>query len=201
MGLNPKSGVSIIFSALCWKDIDALNPPCKEYTKLVWVRSEAATNKSSYNTHVKGRAIAHAVSRWLPNAAVRLRARVWSCGICGRQSGAGAGFLRVLRFPLPIFSPPISPQSPSSIIWGLAAVPSGLSLTHGKNKSQVHRSTVPRWAGGWGLAEVCLPILLATRGRNTPNYKQDLMRTHVTNHLVLDSNHICWKVLCWHVTR
>jgi hypothetical protein len=51
------------------------------------------------------------------------------------QSGAGAGFLRVLRFPLPIFIPPIAPQSPSSIIWCwynrpvAAAVPSGLSLT------------------------------------------------------------------------
>jgi hypothetical protein len=40
-----------------------------------------------------------------------------SCGICGRLSGTGAGFLRVLRFPLPIRIPPISPQS-SSIIWG-----------------------------------------------------------------------------------
>jgi hypothetical protein len=36
---------------------------------------------------------------------------------------------------LPIFIPPIAPQSPSSIIWGwynrpvVAAVPSGLSLT------------------------------------------------------------------------
>jgi hypothetical protein len=27
---------------------------------------------------------------------------------CGGQSGAGAGFLRVLRFPLPIFIPPIA---------------------------------------------------------------------------------------------
>jgi hypothetical protein len=82
-----------------------------------------------------GRAIAQAVSRWLSTAAARVRDRVWSCGICGGQSGAGAGFLRVLRFPLPIFIPLISPQSPSSIIWGwynrpvVAAVPSGLSLT------------------------------------------------------------------------
>jgi hypothetical protein len=43
-------------------------------------------------------------------------------------------FLQVLRFPLPIFIPPITPQS-SSIIRGwynrpvVAAVPSGLSLT------------------------------------------------------------------------
>jgi hypothetical protein len=46
-----------------------------------------------------GRAIAQAVSSWLPTAVARVRARVWSSGICGEQSGAGAGFLRVLRFP------------------------------------------------------------------------------------------------------
>jgi hypothetical protein len=85
---------------------------------------------SGYNTYITGM-----ISRWLPTAAARVRARVWSCGSCGRQSGAGAGFLRVLWFPLPIFIPPISPQSPLYIIWGwynrpvLAAVPSGLSLT------------------------------------------------------------------------
>jgi hypothetical protein len=59
---------------------------------------------------MKGRAIAQAVSRWLPTATARVRARVLSSGICGGQSGAGAGFLRVLRFPLPIFIPPISPS-------------------------------------------------------------------------------------------
>jgi hypothetical protein len=63
-----------------------------------------------------GRAIAQAVSRWLPTAAARVRAPVWSCRICGGQSGAGAGFLRVLRFSLLIFIPPVAPQSPSSII-------------------------------------------------------------------------------------
>jgi hypothetical protein len=62
---------------------------------------------------MSGRAIAQAVSRWLPTAAARVRARVWSSGICGGQSGGGAGFLRVLRFPLPIF---ILPNSPSSSI-------------------------------------------------------------------------------------
>jgi hypothetical protein len=58
-----------------------------------------------------GRAIAEAVSRWLPTAAARVRARIWTSGICGGQSGAGVGFLRVLRFPLPIFIPPNSPSS------------------------------------------------------------------------------------------
>jgi hypothetical protein len=44
-----------------------------------------------------GRAVAQAVSRWLPTAAARVRARA-ACGICGGQSGSGSGFLRVLRF-------------------------------------------------------------------------------------------------------
>jgi hypothetical protein len=82
-----------------------------------------------------GRAIAQAVSHWLPTVAARVRARVRSCGIYGGQSGTGAGFLQVVRFPLPILIPPVVPQSPSSVIWGwynrpvVAAVPSGLSLT------------------------------------------------------------------------
>jgi hypothetical protein len=78
------------------------------------------------------RAIAQVVSRWLPKAAARVRARFWSSGIRGRQSGAGAGFLRVLRFPLPIFIPPNSPssQSPgaSTIGYSVADVPSEPSM-------------------------------------------------------------------------
>jgi hypothetical protein len=50
----------------------------------------------------------------LPTAAARVRARFWASGICGGQSGAGAGFLRVLWFPLPIFIPPNSPSSQHS---------------------------------------------------------------------------------------
>jgi hypothetical protein len=61
----------------------------------------------------EGRAIAQAVSRWLLTVAARVRAQVRPCGICGGQSGIVADFLRVLRFPLPIFIPPIAPQSPS----------------------------------------------------------------------------------------
>jgi hypothetical protein len=45
----------------------------------------------------EGRAIAEAVSSWLPTAAARVQSRVWSSGICGGPSGVGAGFLRVLR--------------------------------------------------------------------------------------------------------
>jgi hypothetical protein len=55
-----------------------------------------------------GRAIAEAVSCWLPTTVAWVRARVWQSG----QSGVGAGFLEVLRFHLP--KPSIPPTSPSS---------------------------------------------------------------------------------------
>jgi hypothetical protein len=66
----------------------------------------------------RGRAIAQVVTRRLPTAAARVRAGDRSCGICGGQSGTWAGFLRLLRFPLLICTPPIAPRPSSSIIWG-----------------------------------------------------------------------------------
>jgi hypothetical protein len=79
-----------------------------------------------------GRALAQAVSRRLPTAAARVLLRA-ACGVCGGQSGTGAGFLRVLRFPLPIIIPPISPLSLSpgagTIGQLVAAVRSGPNWT------------------------------------------------------------------------
>jgi hypothetical protein len=61
-----------------------------------------------------GRAIAQAVSRQLPTAAAWVRARFKSRGICDGHSGTGAGFLLVLRVPLPNLIPPIAQQSLSA---------------------------------------------------------------------------------------
>jgi hypothetical protein len=54
--------------------------------------------------------LAQAVSHWLLTVAARVRVRT-VCGVCGGQSGTGAGFLLVLRFPLPIIIPQNSPSS------------------------------------------------------------------------------------------
>jgi hypothetical protein len=109
---------------------------CKEQTfKLITAVSLLFMFSFDVCNFCAGRAIAQAVSRRLPTVAARIRAQFRSCEISGGQSGVEAGFLRVLRFPLPIFIPPTAPQSPSPIIWGwynrpiVTAVLSGLGLT------------------------------------------------------------------------
>jgi hypothetical protein len=88
---------------------------CAEILKLVKERYSSTGKMEAQRfseTYLNlGRAIAQSVNRQLPTAAARVRGRVKSRGIYGGQSGTGAGFLRVLRFPLPIRIPPIAPQS------------------------------------------------------------------------------------------
>jgi hypothetical protein len=104
----------------------------------------------------RGRAIAKAVSRRLPIASAQVRAQVRSCGICGGQSGTGAGFLRVLRFPLSIIIPPTAPHSSSgagTIGQLVANVQSGLILTppqETKKKTKLY---------------ACLPVTVAERSK------------------------------------
>jgi hypothetical protein len=94
---------------------------------------------------MEGHAIAQAVSCWLPTAAVRVRSQVCSNGICGEQSSAGVGFLRVLWFPLPIFIPPNSPSSQSPEADNnrpvVADVPSGPNMNTWWNKLQMTYGT------------------------------------------------------------
>jgi hypothetical protein len=64
--------------------------------------------------YVVGRAIAQEVSRRLPTVAAQgSNAGLVTSNFVMDKSGAGAGFLRELRFPLPIYIPCISPQSSS----------------------------------------------------------------------------------------
>jgi hypothetical protein len=78
-----------------------------------------------------GRAVAQAVSRWRPG----FEPGSGHVGFVVDKVALGQVFSEYFGFPMPIFIPPISPQSPLSIIWGwynrpvVAAVPSGLSLT------------------------------------------------------------------------
>jgi hypothetical protein len=71
-----------------------------------WFDSRAYRAKERYRCGIV-RAVSH-----------RLRARVWSCGICGGQSGARAGFLRVLQFPRQFLIPATALRSWSPIIRG-----------------------------------------------------------------------------------
>jgi hypothetical protein len=59
------------------------------------------------------------VSRLLFTVAARVQSQVSSYGMWGKQSDTRAGFLRVLRFPLPILIPPNAPFL-SSIVSRLA---------------------------------------------------------------------------------
>jgi hypothetical protein len=59
-------------------------------------------------TCILGRAIVQAVSR---RHLARVRFQSMSCEICDGQNGNKAGFLRVIRFPLPI----LIPQNPSGL--------------------------------------------------------------------------------------
>jgi hypothetical protein len=86
--------------------------PVFERAKTVHTLDLAATVTGIAETSLLGRAIVEAVSRWLLTAAAWVQSRIWSSGICGGQGGVGAGFLRVLRFPL-AFIPPNSPSSQS----------------------------------------------------------------------------------------
>jgi hypothetical protein len=120
-----------------------------------------------------GRVIAQADIRRLPMAAARVRAQVSSCEICGWQSGTGAGFLRVLRFPLPILIPPTAPHS-SSIIRGWYNRPvSGrrTKWTQSHPTLRKLKKNIHDVEGILGNTTVWNRKMLRTYHRNTEGYK------------------------------
>jgi hypothetical protein len=105
---------------------------CKSPTQSLPLRYSKPNDTCIFYFH-QGCAVAQAVSRWLPTAVARVRVQA-ACGVCGGQSDTGAGFLRLLRFPLPIIIPQISLSSslsPGAGTIGLlvAAVSSGPNWT------------------------------------------------------------------------
>jgi hypothetical protein len=119
------------------------------------------------------------------------RGRVRSCGICGGKSGIGAGFLRVLRFPLPIRIPPIAPQSLSSSIrscaigQAVAAVPSALK-SHPMRKipllsiPHLRQTSTPNNTYGTTCNSICnLVVLSETESTLLRRQLTDLFYQHL----------------------
>jgi hypothetical protein len=90
---------------------------CSESLRFYTGSSLRVKSQPQCYTVYRGRAIAQAVSRWLPTAAARVHCRVWSSGICGGQGGAEEGFLHHHN------------QGQATLGQSVADVPSGPSWT------------------------------------------------------------------------
>jgi hypothetical protein len=70
-------------------------PPSLKREGIIWEPSKPEKKQNLFSCPPpQSSAVAQAVSRRLPTAAARVCAQVRLCGICGGQSGAGAGFLK-----------------------------------------------------------------------------------------------------------
>jgi hypothetical protein len=88
--------------AFCHKVYQNLTRGHKHGHSLSYILSTVLRFQKNSSLMSHNRSLAQVVSRRLPITAARLRAQIMSCGICDGMSGTEAGFLRVLRFPLPL---------------------------------------------------------------------------------------------------
>jgi hypothetical protein len=99
------------------EDLHFIVGPC---LKPVFVFGEAWNQieiETDYPDHIMSD-IVQVINRELPTAAARVRAQFRLCWICGEQCGGGVGFLRDLRFLLPILIQPNASHTSSCIIRG-----------------------------------------------------------------------------------
>jgi hypothetical protein len=107
-------------------------------------------------------------------------------GICGGQSGTGAGFLRALWFSLPIFTPPNSPSSQlpraGTIGHSVADVLSGSSFTphYAKKKALLICSIFwPKRMAILNQFIICFPHIIQADARNIPQIRSCALRSIV----------------------
>jgi hypothetical protein len=84
--------------------------PHTQFVIMIYVGWEDLCNTPAFMKE-RGRVIAHVIRSLVPTAAAWVRFHRRSCGICGRKSGNGVGFLRVPQSLLPILIPPSVPHS------------------------------------------------------------------------------------------
>jgi hypothetical protein len=80
---------------------------CQQYSVVTGNFHENSYLEELLETYI----LSQALSRQFSTTTAFVRSQFSSCGIYGGQSGTDVGFLRVLRFPLPILIPPTAPSS------------------------------------------------------------------------------------------
>jgi hypothetical protein len=127
-----------------------------------------------------GRAIAEAVSRWLPIAEARVRARVCQVGFVLDKMALGQVFSEYFGFPCqPHFIPPTSPssQSPRTGTRGqyMAAVPRGPSMdstSHNSNKKIISSPSTVK----------CILLSRANENNQPVIFVIKTMKNQIANH-------------------
>jgi hypothetical protein len=127
----------------------------KRTTKFVYITKKWTL--FPWRSHV----IVQAVSRQFPAVAAWVRNQARSCGICGEQNGTGVGFLRVLRFILPILSTSCSILMKCSLIEDACSRYWQPRYITNKKKYHKDRATWLNWWCLWLVSRMCYVRLWA----------------------------------------